>query len=159
MRVSFSTGITILGIHLTFFDVSGIDFKPIHPWEHRNRVKVHLSPYEDCFISFVPSFPHHAGLELGHPRLHRRASQCWSSTPRLDQSHQIGLLDLRHRIGVFASEPGVYNNHRTQFNAADLAWFAAGLSTEVLHLAKNALPPEFSTVRHGVPPGQVGSLA
>ena len=58
----------------------------------------------------------------------------------------IGLFDLHHHIGVFASEPGVYNDHHTWFDAADLAWFAAGLSTEVLHLTQNAFPPEFSTL-------------
>ena len=73
--------------------------------------------------------------------------------------NQIGLFDLRRRIGVFASEPGVYNDHRARFDAADLAWFAAGLSTEVLHLAQNAFPPEFSTLRHTTPSGQVGSHA
>ena len=71
----------------------------------------------------------------------------------------IGLFDLRRRIGVFASEPGVYNDHRTRFDAADLTWFAAGLSTEVLHLTQNAFPPEFSTLRQTTPTGQVGSHA
>ena len=73
--------------------------------------------------------------------------------------NQIGLFDLRRRIGIFASEPGVYNDHHTRFNAADLAWFAAGLSTEVLHLTQNAFPPELSTLRHATPSGQVGSHA
>ena len=70
-----------------------------------------------------------------------------------------GLFDLRRRIGVFASEPGVYNDHCTRFNAADLAWFAAGLSTEVLHLTQNAFAPEFSTLRQTTPTGQVGTHA
>ena len=68
----------------------------------------------------------------------------------------IGLFDLRRHIGVFASEPGVYNDHCTQFDATDLAWFAAGLSTEVLHLTQNAFPPEFSTLRQTTPTGEVG---
>ena len=73
--------------------------------------------------------------------------------------NQIGLFDLRRRIGIFALEPGVYNDHRTRFDAADVAWFAAGLSTEALHLAQNAFPPEFSSVRQASPSGQVGSYA
>jgi len=73
--------------------------------------------------------------------------------------NQLGLFDLRRRIGVLASEPGVYNDHRTRFDAADIAWFAAGLSTEVIHLAPNAFPPEMSALRHATPSGQVGSLA
>ena len=71
--------------------------------------------------------------------------------------NQIGLFDIRRRIGVFASEPGVYDNHRARFDSADLAWFAAGLSTEVLHLAQTSFAPEFHTLRQGMPTGQVGS--
>jgi hypothetical protein len=73
--------------------------------------------------------------------------------------NQIGLYDLRRRIGVFASEPGVYDNHRARFDSADLAWFAAGLSTEVLHLTQNAFPPELQNLRQGMPTGPVGSQA
>ena len=73
--------------------------------------------------------------------------------------NQIGLFDLRRRIGAFASEPGVYEEHRTRFDAADLAWFAAGLSTEVVHLTQNAFPPDFSTLRLAAPTGQAGSYA
>jgi hypothetical protein len=73
--------------------------------------------------------------------------------------NQIGLFDVRRRIGVFATEPGVYDRHRAQFDAADLAWFAAGLSTDVLHLTQNAFPPEFDVLRQGMPLGQAGSQA
>jgi hypothetical protein len=73
--------------------------------------------------------------------------------------NQIGLFDLRRRIGAFASEPGVYEEYRSRFDAADLTWFAAGLSTEVLHLAKNSFPPEFSNIRLAAPSGQAGSYA
>ena len=73
--------------------------------------------------------------------------------------NQIGLFDLRSRIGVFSSEPGVYDRHRAQFEAADLTWFASGLSTDNLHLTKNVFPPEFNTLRHGMPSGQAGSQA
>ena len=73
--------------------------------------------------------------------------------------NQIGLFDIRRHIGVFPSEPGVYNDHHARFDAADLAWFAAGLSREVLHLTKNTFPPEFSTLRQTTLSGQVGSHA
>ena len=41
----------------------------------------------------------------------------------------VGLYDLRRRIGVLTAEPGVYNQHQAQFDASDLAWFAALLSS------------------------------
>jgi hypothetical protein len=73
--------------------------------------------------------------------------------------NQIGLFDLRRRIGVFPSEPRVYDRHRAQFDAADLAWFTSGLSTDILHLAQNVFPPEFHTLRQGMPSGQPGTQA
>jgi hypothetical protein len=73
--------------------------------------------------------------------------------------NQIGLFDLRRRMGVFPSEPGVYDKHRAQFDAADLAWFASGLSTDVLHLTQNAFLPEFNGLRQGMPSGTAGSQA
>jgi hypothetical protein len=73
--------------------------------------------------------------------------------------NQIGIYDIRRRIGVFASEPGIYDNHRARFDSADLAWFAAGLSTEVLHLTQNAFPPEFQDLHSGTPTGPAGSQA
>jgi hypothetical protein len=73
--------------------------------------------------------------------------------------NQIGLFDVRRRIGVFATEPGVYDTHRAKFDAADLAWFAAGLSTDVLHLTQNVFPPEFHVLRQGMPSGDPGSQA
>jgi hypothetical protein len=57
--------------------------------------------------------------------------------------NQIGLYDIRRRIGVFPSHPGVYEKHRARFDAADLAWFASGLSSDVIRLAQDENPPEF----------------
>ena len=71
--------------------------------------------------------------------------------------NQIGLFDIRRRIGVFASEPGVYDKHRTQFNAADLAWFASGLSTDIIQLTQNVFTHEFNILRQGMPSGQTSS--
>ena len=73
--------------------------------------------------------------------------------------NQISLFDIRHCISVFATEPGVYDRHHAQFDAMDLAWFAAGLSSDVLHLTQNAFPPEFDILHHGMPLGQVGLQA
>lgn len=73
--------------------------------------------------------------------------------------NQIGLFDVRRRIGVFATEPGVYDRHRARFDAADLAWFAAGLSTDVLRLTQNMFPPEFNDLREGMPSGEASSRA
>ena len=71
---------------------------------------------------------------------------------------QIGL-DVCCCIGVFSSEPGVYDKHHAQFDAADHAWFAAGLSNDVLCLTQNAFPPEFNVLHEGMPSGQAGSQA
>jgi hypothetical protein len=73
--------------------------------------------------------------------------------------NQVGLFDVRRCIGVFATEPGVYDRHRAKFDAADLTWFAAGLSTDVLHFTQNVFPPEFGILRQGMPSGQAGSQA
>ena len=71
--------------------------------------------------------------------------------------NQIGLFDIRCRIGVFASEPGVYDKHHTRFDAADLAWFASGLSTDVIQLTQNVFAHEFNILCQGMPSGQTGS--
>lgn len=71
--------------------------------------------------------------------------------------NQIGLFDICRRIGVFASEPGVYDKHHTQFDAADLAWFASGLSTDVIQLTQNVFTHEFNILCQGMPSGQTSS--
>ena len=73
--------------------------------------------------------------------------------------NQLRLYDLRRCIGVFTSEPGIYDNHHAQFASADLAWFATGLSTEVLHLTQNVFPLELQNLRQGMPTRPVGSQA
>lgn len=52
----------------------------------------------------------------------------------------VGLYDLRRRIGVLTAEPGVYNQHQAQFDASDLAWFAALLSSSQALLAAGPAP-------------------
>ena len=72
--------------------------------------------------------------------------------------NQIGLIDLPRRIGLIQREPHIYNHHRTQFDAADIAWFASGLSSEILYLAPNKFPPELNTLRDGMGFGSAGSM-
>lgn len=64
--------------------------------------------------------------------------------------NRIGLYDLRRRIGV-PQEPGLYEKYRERFDAADLAWFASGLSTDVTHFNAKKFPPEFFSIREGIP--------
>ena len=82
----------------------------------------------------------------------------WAGTTSI-KFNQISLFDIHHHIGVFASEPGVYNKHRTRFDTADLAWFASGLSTDIIQLTQNAFMHEFNILRQGMPSGQTGSQA
>ncbi|KAJ7142729.1 hypothetical protein C8R44DRAFT_974318 [Mycena epipterygia] len=73
----------------------------------------------------------------------------------------IGLYDLRRRIGAMPTEPGVFQQYRSRFLAANIAWFAAGASTDGKHI--QARPdqffPEFNTLRDSVPIGPTGGVA
>lgn len=44
-----------------------------------------------------------------------------------------GVYDLRRMLGALPSRPGEYTAHQKRFNAADVAWFAAGCSTDGRH--------------------------
>jgi len=53
---------------------------------------------------------------------------------------QIGLYDLRRRVGVLTNSPGSYNQHQQQFDNSDLAWFSSNLSSSQALLAPGAGP-------------------
>ena len=44
-----------------------------------------------------------------------------------------GVYDLRRMLGALPSRPGEYTAHQRRFDAADVAWFAAGCSTDGQH--------------------------
>ncbi|KAJ7698302.1 hypothetical protein B0H17DRAFT_1196886 [Mycena rosella] len=76
------------------------------------------------------------------------------------QFSPIGLYDLRRRLGVLRKEPGVFQQYQLRFITADIAWFAAGASTDGQHIpAADSFFPEFDTLRSTLPTGQAGSEA
>lgn len=71
---------------------------------------------------------------------------------------QRGLRDLRQHLGVL---PHVLEQtHGPSFDTADIAWIATSLSlassTDLFDHAQ--FPPEFSTLREGMPKGKPGSM-
>ncbi|KAJ6614644.1 hypothetical protein B0H10DRAFT_2221031 [Mycena sp. CBHHK59/15] len=72
----------------------------------------------------------------------------------------LGLYDLWRRLGVFKREDGVFQNHRKQFLAADVAWFAGGASTDGNHIpAPDSYFHEFDDLRQMLPTGTIGNEA
>jgi hypothetical protein len=69
----------------------------------------------------------------------------------------IGLYDLRRRLGVLSRQPGIYTTFRTRFDAADLAWLAAGASDDGQHaVPRETFFPAFHTLRKSLPTGGTG---
>ncbi|KAJ7088985.1 hypothetical protein C8R44DRAFT_892605 [Mycena epipterygia] len=72
----------------------------------------------------------------------------------------IGLYDLRRRLGVLRRQPGVFQQFQQRFITSDIAWFAAGASTDGCHIpGHDSFFPEFDALRHSLPTGRVGSTA
>lgn len=44
-----------------------------------------------------------------------------------------GLNDLRQMLGTVGSHPGAYTQHKSRFDAADIAWFSSGCATDGKH--------------------------
>ncbi len=44
-----------------------------------------------------------------------------------------GVYDLRRMLGALPTRPGEYSAHQRRFDAADVAWFAAGCSSDNQH--------------------------
>ncbi|KAJ7175612.1 hypothetical protein C8R46DRAFT_1214082 [Mycena filopes] len=72
----------------------------------------------------------------------------------------LGLYDLRRRLGVFSGEPGVFETYSDRFFASDIAWFAAGASTDGAHrIGQPGFHPEFNAIWQSLPSGRVGNEA
>jgi hypothetical protein len=114
-------------------------------------------------MSTVP-FVHNWGLpEIDIPAPLTRSGYGLSVTP-IQWSHlkfsPIGLYDLRRRLGVLRREPGVFQQFRRRFITSDIAWFAAGASTDGRHIpARDSFFPEFDELWHTLPTGRDGSAA
>ncbi|KAJ7306240.1 hypothetical protein DFH08DRAFT_824688 [Mycena albidolilacea] len=72
----------------------------------------------------------------------------------------IGLYDLRRRLGVLNTEAGIFQRYQKRFLTSDIAWFAAGSSTDGNHIPTSAgFFPEFDALRATLPPGPGGNKA
>ncbi|KAJ6518454.1 hypothetical protein DFH09DRAFT_1331938 [Mycena vulgaris] len=73
----------------------------------------------------------------------------------------LGLYDLRRRIGVFSSQPSLWNPYRRCWLSADLAWFVSGVSEDNQHHpgAGDGFFPEFHALRDSLPPKNVAGDA
>ncbi|KAJ7860597.1 hypothetical protein B0H14DRAFT_3622342 [Mycena olivaceomarginata] len=72
----------------------------------------------------------------------------------------LGLYDLRRRLGVQPSEPGIFQRFRNRFLTSDIAWFAGGASTDSKHVPTTpGFFPEFTALRDSLPTGPVGNEA
>ncbi|KAF8874790.1 hypothetical protein BD779DRAFT_1678569 [Infundibulicybe gibba] len=64
----------------------------------------------------------------------------------------LGIYNLRRRLGAFPTEPGIFTAYKSRFEAADVAWFAAGLSVDGKHeLPKDSFHPLFIESRQDLP--------
>ncbi|KAJ7797722.1 hypothetical protein B0H13DRAFT_1934048 [Mycena leptocephala] len=70
----------------------------------------------------------------------------------------LSLFDLRRRLGVHRTEPGIFQQYRNRFLTADIAWFAGGASTDGAHRSVGFFP-EFVTMRNTLPTGPMGNEA
>lgn len=70
----------------------------------------------------------------------------------------VGLNDLRHRLGCINKEPGVFERFRNRFEAADLAWFAAGLAATPNQIQANAFSNQFLQLRDDTAGSSGGTL-
>ena len=59
--------------------------------------------------------------------------------------HPVGLVHLRRYQGVFPYTPLFYKTKKESFDAADIAWFAAGLHKDGNHhnTSNNSFHPEY----------------
>ncbi|KAF8200636.1 hypothetical protein K438DRAFT_1966103 [Mycena galopus ATCC 62051] len=86
-------------------------------------------------------------------------SQIVPSWSRLKFS-PIGVFDLCRRLGVHASEGGVFQRYRDRFLTSDIAWFAGGASTDGLHApTQPGFFPDFDALRQTLPSGAAGNEA
>jgi len=70
----------------------------------------------------------------------------------------VGLAYLRQKLGRLESTPGIYERYQPSFDAADIAWFAAGLHNDGNHIGRpNTFHPMFLIGREHSPKGEQGN--
>ncbi|KAJ7602642.1 hypothetical protein DFH06DRAFT_1152676 [Mycena polygramma] len=84
----------------------------------------------------------------GHPPSHEPSG--WDAL----QFTPIGLYDLRRRLGVLPTEPGVFTALQSRFEAADIAFLASGTGSDSRHrVAVDRFFPEQLILRGSLPYG------
>ena len=74
--------------------------------------------------------------------------------------HPLGLLDLRRRLGKPSSlDPVLAKTLQARFEAADLAWFAAGLASQSCNIHQDEFYPELSVLRSNTEKDSKGTEA
>ena len=69
----------------------------------------------------------------------------------------LGLYNLRRHIGILAGEPGIFTRYQSRFEAADVAWFAAGASEDNNHhVPADTFHQAFAIMRSNLPSGEEG---
>jgi hypothetical protein len=69
----------------------------------------------------------------------------------------LGIYNIRRRIGALANEPGIFTRYQHRFEAADIAWFAAGTSEDGNHhVSTDTFHHAFNVVRSELPSGDEG---
>ena len=69
----------------------------------------------------------------------------------------LGIFNLHRHLGVLAGEPGVFTRYQKNFEAADIAWFAAGASEDNdHHVAPDSFHSAFTIMRSHLPAGEEG---
>ncbi|KAJ6568721.1 hypothetical protein B0H19DRAFT_1373239 [Mycena capillaripes] len=98
------------------------------------------------------------GLQLDPPPMAQGADPTADPPNFQDlKFNPIGLYDLRRRLGVLHRQPGIFTTFRAKFDAADLAWLAAGASDDGQHgVPLETFFPAFHTLRKSLPPASVG---
>ena len=61
--------------------------------------------------------------------------------------HPLGLFDLRRRLGKPSLDPNLSKSFQARFEAADLAWFAAGLASQSCNIHQKEFYPELFVLR------------
>ena len=73
--------------------------------------------------------------------------------------HPLGLLDLRRRLGKPPLDYHLYKTLQPRFEAADLAWFAAGLASQSCIIQKEDFYPELNVLRSNTEKDSKGTEA
>lgn len=70
----------------------------------------------------------------------------------------VRLYSLCHHLGLIPQEPGIFQCYQQLFLAADLVWFAAGLSEDNHHgLNRDTFHAAFQVFRENTPAGKRGN--